>query len=99
MGTSARAPGRTGTRWRFRGRNRPVRAAGPGLAARAGEAGAAVGAGADRRVRREGRSRQMANKTPKDVVAFAKDKKIQMIDLKFLDFVGIWQHFSIPLSE
>jgi len=41
----------------------------------------------------------MSNMTPKDVVAFAKDKRVQMIDLKFMDFVGIWQHFSIPLSE
>ena len=41
----------------------------------------------------------MSNMTPKDVVAYAKDKRVQMIDFKFLDFVGIWQHFSIPLSE
>lgn len=37
--------------------------------------------------------------TPKDVIALAKDKRVQMIDLKFMDFIGIWQHFSIPLSE
>ncbi len=22
-----------------------------------------------------------------------------MVDYKFLDFVGIWQHFSAPMSE
>ncbi len=35
----------------------------------------------------------------KDVVKLAKDKNARMIDFKFLDFVGIWQHFSIPVSE
>ncbi|AMV72037.1 type I glutamate--ammonia ligase [Desulfuromonas carbonis] len=37
--------------------------------------------------------------TPKDVVAFAKENNAQMIDYKFLDFVGIWQHFSVPVTE
>src|SRR3954452_21950986 len=35
----------------------------------------------------------------KDVVALAKDKRVAMIDMKFMDFVGLWQHFSIPMSE
>jgi glutamine synthetase len=38
-------------------------------------------------------------KTGKEVVGFAKDKKVTAIDLKFMDLVGIWQHFTIPLSE
>lgn len=37
--------------------------------------------------------------TPKEVIQFAKDKGARMVDLKFLDFVGIWQHFSTPISE
>ncbi|MEM7827846.1 MAG: type I glutamate--ammonia ligase [Candidatus Aenigmatarchaeota archaeon] len=37
--------------------------------------------------------------TPKEVVAFAKEQKVTMVDLKFLDFIGIWQHFTIPISE
>ncbi len=36
---------------------------------------------------------------PKEVVALAQDRKAQMVDLKFMDFVGIWQHFTIPVAE
>ncbi|MBI5549629.1 MAG: type I glutamate--ammonia ligase [Deltaproteobacteria bacterium] len=35
----------------------------------------------------------------KDVIGFAKDKKVVMVDLKFMDFVGMWQHFTIPIAE
>ena len=37
--------------------------------------------------------------TPKDVVAFAKENKARMVDLKFIDFPGVWQHFSVPVSQ
>jgi glutamine synthetase len=37
--------------------------------------------------------------TPKEAIKFAKEKKARMVDLKFLDFIGIWQHFSVPISE
>jgi glutamine synthetase len=37
--------------------------------------------------------------TPKEVVSFAKENNAQMVDFKFMDFVGIWQHFSVPISE
>src|SRR3990172_1519664 len=37
--------------------------------------------------------------TPKEVVEFAKSKKIEMVDLKFMDFVGTWQHFAVPIYE
>ncbi len=37
--------------------------------------------------------------TPREVVAFATENNVQMVDYKFLDFVGIWQHFSTPVSE
>jgi glutamine synthetase len=30
---------------------------------------------------------------------FVKEKNIQMVDYKFLDFVGIWQHVSVPVCE
>src|SRR6266704_579074 len=36
---------------------------------------------------------------PKDVLAFAKENKIEIIDLKFIDLPGLWQHFSITTSE
>ncbi len=37
--------------------------------------------------------------TPKEVIVFAKEQNVTMVDLKFLDFIGIWQHFTIPISE
>ncbi|MBI4369469.1 MAG: type I glutamate--ammonia ligase [Elusimicrobia bacterium] len=40
-----------------------------------------------------------AKRSPKEVVDFARKNKIEMVDLKFVDFLGTWQHFGIPLSE
>ncbi|MGM0424683.1 MAG: type I glutamate--ammonia ligase [Thermodesulfobacteriota bacterium] len=37
--------------------------------------------------------------TPKEVVDYAKQKGARMVDFRFLDFPGIWQHFSVPISE
>ena len=37
--------------------------------------------------------------TPREVLDFAKKNKVEMVDLKFVDLVGTWQHFSIPTSE
>ncbi|NLI33302.1 MAG: type I glutamate--ammonia ligase [Deltaproteobacteria bacterium] len=37
--------------------------------------------------------------TPKEVLAFAKEQGAKMVDLKFLDFLGTWQHFTVPLEE
>ncbi|OEU74752.1 MAG: type I glutamate--ammonia ligase, partial [Desulfuromonadales bacterium C00003068] len=34
-----------------------------------------------------------------EVVQFAKDNNVKMVDYKFLDFIGIWQHFTTPISE
>jgi len=36
--------------------------------------------------------------TPREVLEFAKKNKVVMVDLKFMDFPGLWQHFSIPIS-
>ena len=35
----------------------------------------------------------------KEAVKFAKEKGARMVDLRFLDFIGIWQHFTVPMSE
>jgi glutamine synthetase len=35
-------------------------------------------------------------KSPKDVVAFMEKEGVQVVDLRFMDFPGLWQHFSIP---
>jgi glutamine synthetase len=37
--------------------------------------------------------------TPKDAIKLAKDQKAVAVDFKFLDFLGIWQHFTTPVSE
>ena len=37
--------------------------------------------------------------TPKDVLEFGKKHECVMVDLKFLDFVGLWQHLTIPFVE
>lgn len=37
--------------------------------------------------------------TPKDVLAFAKEQGAKMVDFKFLDFIGTWQHFTNPIEE
>ena len=37
--------------------------------------------------------------TPQEVAKFINDKKIQIVDLKFNDLPGLWQHFSIPPRE
>ncbi len=37
--------------------------------------------------------------TPKQVLEMAKEKGAKMVDLRFLDFPGVWQHFSVPISE
>ncbi|MDP8256786.1 MAG: type I glutamate--ammonia ligase [Candidatus Alcyoniella australis] len=38
-------------------------------------------------------------KTPADVLKFAKDNGCIMVDLKFMDYPGMWQHFSVPLDQ
>ncbi len=36
---------------------------------------------------------------PKEVVEFAREKGVKVIDLRFVDLPGAWQHFSISVSE
>jgi len=35
-------------------------------------------------------------KNPEDLLKTIKDNKIEMIDLRFTDVPGLWQHFSVP---
>ncbi len=37
--------------------------------------------------------------TPRDVLKMIEQKKIQFIDLRFMDFPGLWQHLTLPVSE
>jgi len=37
--------------------------------------------------------------TPKEIVKFAKDQGARMVDLKFMDYPGMWQHFTVPIAQ
>ncbi len=38
-------------------------------------------------------------KTPKDVLQMIEENDVKMVDLRFMDFPGLWQHFSVPARE
>src|SRR5260370_7105065 len=37
--------------------------------------------------------------TPKEVLEFAEERGAKMVDFKFVDVPGTWQHFSVPMRE
>lgn len=36
---------------------------------------------------------------PTEVITLAKEQRAQMVDLKFLDFPGLWQHTTLPIRR
>lgn len=36
--------------------------------------------------------------TPKEVLAFCREKEIRAVDIRFMDFPGLWQHTTIPVT-
>ena len=38
-------------------------------------------------------------KTPQQVIKMAKDNGLKILDYKFMDFPGLWQHFSVPIDS
>jgi len=36
---------------------------------------------------------------PSDVLALAREKNVKMVDFRFLDLFGTWQHFSVPVDS
>ncbi len=38
-------------------------------------------------------------RTPGDICALIKREGIELVDLRFMDFPGLWQHFSVPARE
>ncbi|MDT8305360.1 MAG: type I glutamate--ammonia ligase [Anaerolineae bacterium] len=36
--------------------------------------------------------------TAREVLAFARKQELAIVDLKFVDFLGLWRHVSVPLS-
>jgi glutamine synthetase len=43
--------------------------------------------------------RILAKVSPRQVIARAKEVGVKIVDLRFTDLPGTWQHFSIPVSE
>jgi len=37
--------------------------------------------------------------TPKEVLALAQQNRVEIVDLRFCDLPGLWQHFSIAMTE
>ena len=37
--------------------------------------------------------------TAEKVLAMAKENKAKVVDIRFMDFPGVWQHFTVPMSE
>jgi glutamine synthetase len=35
----------------------------------------------------------------REALEFAKKNRVQVVDLKFVDLIGTWQHFTVPASE
>src|SRR5215203_290401 len=41
----------------------------------------------------------MEERTPAEVVAYAQDEGVEIVDFRFCDLPGLMQHFSVPLQE
>jgi len=37
--------------------------------------------------------------TPKEVLALCRENDVKAVDLRFMDFPGLWQHFTIPVGK
>ena len=37
--------------------------------------------------------------TPRELLAYIREKEVRAVDLRFMDFPGIWQHFTIPAES
>ena len=37
--------------------------------------------------------------TPKEVLALCREKDVKAVDFRFMDFPGLWQHFTVPVSQ
>src|SRR3972149_5343799 len=45
------------------------------------------------------RNRGEAMVTPQEVIERSRQAGVQMVDLRFSDLLGVWQHFTIPVEE
>ena len=35
-------------------------------------------------------------RTPREVLALLREREVKAVDLRFMDFPGLWKHFTIP---
>ena len=52
-----------------------------------------------KKTKSKGGTVSMFPKKPADVVKMIKDNDVLIVDFRFLDFIGMWQHFSISVNE
>jgi glutamine synthetase len=52
-----------------------------------------------KKTKSKGGPTNMFAKKPADVVKMIKDNGVLIVDFRFLDFIGMWQHFSISVNE
>src|SRR6058998_66963 len=43
--------------------------------------------------------KETSGATPKSALELAKKQNARMVDVKFVDTFGTWQHFSMPIAE
>jgi glutamine synthetase len=36
---------------------------------------------------------------PREILAMCREKEVKAVDLRFTDFLGAWQHFTIPVAK
>ncbi|EDM80731.1 glutamine synthetase, type I [Plesiocystis pacifica SIR-1] len=41
----------------------------------------------------------MSQTTPQEVIDLIREQEIRMVDLRFIDMLGAWQHFTVPAHE
>jgi glutamine synthetase len=37
--------------------------------------------------------------TPREVLALIREREVKSVDLRFMDFPGLWQHFAVPADQ
>ena len=37
--------------------------------------------------------------SPRELIEFAEKNNVKIVDFKFMDIPGLWQHFSIPFRD
>ena len=38
-------------------------------------------------------------RTPREVLAYIREREVKAVDLRFMDFPGLWKHFTVPADN